>query len=85
MSLFQCVECGCCENTACCNYHLNKIDGQPMTCSACDPDIKQWHGEFDRVYLPPGEFKTNQRGNLEHIATGREDFRAFAIQPKATQ
>lgn len=61
--------------------------GQKL-CSACAPskflDGKLtgkgvWHGEFDRVFLPKGAFKTNQRGNLEHIETGSEDFRAYAI------
>ena len=79
MSLFQCVECGCCENTACCNYHVRRAYGQPIVCSACDPDIREWHGKFARVFLPLGEFKTNRVGNLEHIATGSEDFRSFAI------
>jgi len=57
-------------------------------CSACGPvnyrtegatEYGVWHGEFDRVFLPLGEFKTNQRGNLEHIESGSEDFRQFAI------
>lgn len=60
-------------------------------CSACGPvkysDGKEtrygkWHGQFSRVFLPMGEFKTNQRGNLEHIETGSEDFRRFAITAK---
>jgi len=42
-----------------------------MLCSACDPSIREWHGEFDRLYLPKGEFCTNAQGNLEHIATGK--------------
>lgn len=57
-------------------------------CSACSPakfsdgaqaDGGAWHGRFERVFLPKGEFKTNQRGNLEHIESGSEDFRKFAI------
>lgn len=57
-------------------------------CSACGPtkyrsgeptEYGEWHGEFDRVFLPMGEFKTNQRGNLEHIETGSEDFRKFEL------
>lgn len=58
-------------------------------CSACMPERYSdgsrsskaggWHGEFDRVFLPMGAFKTNQRGNLEHIESGSEDFRAYAI------
>jgi hypothetical protein len=31
------------------------------------------------VLLPIGMFKTNQRGNLEHIETGSEDCRAYAL------
>jgi hypothetical protein len=57
-------------------------------CSACGPSayrggeptrFGKWHGQFDRVFLPKGQFKTNQRSNLEHIATGDEDFRKFAL------
>jgi hypothetical protein len=58
-------------------------------CSACGPtkydngsptDLGKWHGVFDRVFLPMGMFKTNRVGNLEHIETGSEDFRAYAIE-----
>lgn len=57
-------------------------------CSACGPikhkngtpsHFGEWHGRFDRVFLPLGQFTTNRVGNLEHIETGSEDFRAFAI------
>lgn len=57
-------------------------------CSACAPTnfaggkpskLGKWHGKFDRVFLPMGEFKTNRVGNLEHIQTGSETFRDFAI------
>ena len=57
-------------------------------CSVCGPTrysdgtytgASTWHGRFERVFLPKGEFKTNDVGNLEHIATGSEDFRAFAL------
>jgi len=48
------------------------LPSQPwMLCSACDPRIHEWHGQFDRLYLPKGEFRTNAQGNLEHIATGK--------------
>lgn len=58
-------------------------------CSVCAPtrhsdgtptDRGEWHGLFDRVFLPLGEFRTNRQGNLEHIETGRTDIRAFAIE-----
>lgn len=57
-------------------------------CSACGPtryadggptDAGSWHGKFERVYLPLGQFRTNGHGNLAHIKTGSEDFRAYAI------
>jgi len=60
-------------------------------CSACGPTkfkegdlsgLGKWHGKFDRIYLPMGEFKTNQVGNLEHIKTGSEDFRCFRLDQK---
>lgn len=82
MSLFQCYECGCRENTALCNFWVRMCNAKEsgwraapskpwMLCSACDPKINQWHGEFDRLYLPKGEFHTNNQGNLEHTASGK--------------
>jgi len=58
-------------------------------CSACSPAKYRdgtschkggkWHGKFERVFLPKGEFFTNKKGNLEHRATGSEDFIRFRI------
>ena len=57
-------------------------------CSACGPTkysdgtesfYGQWHGKFDRIFLPMGQFRTNKVGNLEHIETGDDDFRKFAL------
>jgi hypothetical protein len=50
-------------------------------CCACTPShtldgelvnkrAGKWHNEFDRVFLPKGEFFTNNDGNLEHKETG---------------
>jgi hypothetical protein len=59
-------------------------------CSACGPTLYddgsttrygQWHGKFDRTFLPLGMFKTNQKGNLAHVETGDEDFFKFDISP----
>lgn len=59
-----------------------------LLCSACGPTHEasgelsgfgKWHDQFERVYLPLGMFKTNQRGNLAHAETGDEDYRAYAI------
>ncbi|WAL80995.1 hypothetical protein OYT13_14040 [Pandoraea sp. XJJ-1] len=63
------------------------LEGKHL-CSACGPKfyrdgtltgMGQWHGQFKRVFLPMGKFKTNSIGNLEHIETGSEDFRAYAL------
>lgn len=57
-------------------------------CSACGPTrysdgepapYGKWHGLFDRVFLPLRTFKTARNGNLEHIETGDQDFRKYAI------
>ncbi len=100
MSLFQCENCGCCENTALscqgCNGYaetffdwtgLEDRKGKKL-CSACAPskhkdgtpsELGVWHGEFARTFLPMGEFFTNRVGNLEHKATGSENFKQYAI------
>jgi hypothetical protein len=87
MSLFQCEACGCRENTATCNYWLRDEDDSACKgkklCSACDPDIGEWHGQFTRVFLPMGMFETNSRGNLGHKETGDENVHAYAIEPEA--
>lgn len=82
MSLFQCEECGCRENTAVCGYWCRNdqdsgCQGRKL-CSACDPDIGEWHGQFRRVFLPRGMFETNSRGNLAHVETGSEDITPYA-------
>lgn len=79
MSLFQCSECGCCENTALSGYWWRSAEGKPPLCSACNPEIAEWHDHFDRVFLPKEKFRTADNGNLEHIETGDQDFRKYAI------
>ena len=62
-----------------------------LLCSACSPTKYSdgtpvsrkaggWHNKFDRVFLAPGEWKTNHQGNLEHIKTKSTKFRDFAIR-----
>ena len=101
MSLFQCQNCGCCENTAVSHQgftmYPEAFDWSSMPerrgmqlCSACGPSHYKdgqkckyggtWHGVFGRVFLPKGLFKTNKRGNLEHIETGSEDYRAYQLE-----
>lgn len=101
MSLFQCENCGCCENTALSSQGFNGIfadffdwayaperKGMKL-CSACGPvkykegelsEYGKWHGKFDRVFLPKGEFFTNKVGSLEHKETGSEDIHQFAVR-----
>lgn len=105
MSLFQCGNCGCCENTAlagqgCDGYAegfydwtgLEHLKGRKL-CSACAPtrfedgtmtEFGSWHRQFPRVFLPLGKFRTARNGNLEHIETGDQDFRKFAIESQAS-
>ena len=62
-------------------------------CSACAPtkyadgkptEFGEWHGKFERVFLPLNTFKTNRRGNLEHLRTGSEDYKKYALLPQKT-
>jgi hypothetical protein len=59
-----------------------------MLCSECAPSkyangkdtgLGKWHGDFEKVYLPLGEFKTNTRGNLKHKETGSTEWKLFAV------
>ena len=99
MSLFQCENCGCVENTALASQGFKDIADcfdwkgveerkGMLLCSACGPLLELdglptgygvWHKMFDRVYLPKGMFKTASNGNLEHIETGEQDYKKYAI------
>jgi hypothetical protein len=46
MPLFACAKCNALENTALSNYWINQRDGKPLVCSACDPEIAEWHSEW---------------------------------------
>jgi hypothetical protein len=48
MAFFRCVKCGCEEDTALCNYWSAQLQEISPLCSACDPKIRKWHGEFPR-------------------------------------
>jgi hypothetical protein len=49
MPIFACRECGCIENTALSNFWVRtQLENKPALCSACDPEINEWHGEFER-------------------------------------
>ena len=56
-----------------------------LVCSACGPvkfakgqptKLGKWHDQFDRHYLPKGQFETNNRGDLVLKGTG-ESYESF--------
>jgi hypothetical protein len=67
--------CSACGPRAYAKGQRVRDEGQPT-------GYGKWHGRFERVFLPRGMFRTNARGNLEHIETGSEDFRAYAVSPR---
>jgi hypothetical protein len=50
MATFRCSKCGCHEDTALCNYWSDRVRDMPAVCSACDPRIEKWHGQFPRLF-----------------------------------
>lgn len=62
MPLFACRQCLSVENTALANYWWTVSEGKPALCSACDPEIGAWHGEFPRVSAEG--FLVDQNGHL---------------------
>jgi hypothetical protein len=53
MALFRCSKCGCNDDTALCHYWSARFREMPPVCSACDPKIAKWHGEFPRKHETP--------------------------------
>lgn len=79
MSLFQCDECGCVENTAMPEgYWCRHAEGEPDLCSECVSGL--WHDEFRKIMLPKNKFITNREGNLEHYLTGDTDIEKCEIK-----
>jgi hypothetical protein len=50
MATFRCSKCGCHDDTALCNYWSARVRDIPPVCSACDPKIGKWHGQFARLF-----------------------------------
>lgn len=51
MPLFICDKCKTIENTALCRYWSRDQDTKGKAlCSECDPKIKKWHGEFEKIH-----------------------------------
>jgi hypothetical protein len=46
MPLFPCSKCNCIEDTALSHYWSARLRQKAALCSACDPTIGKWHGEF---------------------------------------
>lgn len=79
-----CLDNAACGGNYHSRHHNEEWHGVPngmKLCCACTPSHSlkgtlicdragKWHNEFDRVFLPKGEFFTNDDGNLEHKETG---------------
>jgi len=64
MPIFKCTKCGCVENTAVCNYWNRKQGSEPL-CSACDPEIGQWHNKFPQISANHSGYVEKSDGFLE--------------------
>ena len=64
MGLFRCSQCGCVENTALSRYWKDRQERQPPRCSACDPRIGAWHGQFPRQDARAAGYQQDQYGSL---------------------
>lgn len=62
MPIFACRECCCIENTALSNYWSAAARKKPALCSACDPAIGKWHGEFQ--HRSASGFLVDESGHL---------------------
>jgi len=62
MPRFRCSACDCVEDTALSNFWSSRLRQAPALCSACDPKIAKWHGEFPRE--PATGWRTDERGIL---------------------
>jgi hypothetical protein len=80
MATFRCGKCGCSDDTALCNYWSARVRDMSPVCSACDPKIGKWHGQFPRLFGPflvtptptssPREFLTGLVGRLQQAEAG---------------
>jgi hypothetical protein len=52
MATFRCSSCGCDDDSALCNYWSDRVRDIAPVCSACDPKIGRWHGQFPRLFGP---------------------------------
>jgi hypothetical protein len=78
MSFFRCSRCHCKEDTALCNYWSARLKQSPAVCSACDPKIAKWHGQFVRESAD--DWRTDERGILTWSKRDVEDWLGQPIE-----
>src|SRR5262249_49947583 len=61
MALFCCSKCGCVEDTTLCHYWSARVRRLRLLCSACDPTIAKWHGEFAQAPADDGWARDEHR------------------------
>jgi hypothetical protein len=64
MPFFRCDKCFCVEDTALSKYWLARLQESPTLCSACDPKIAKWHGQFPQESADG--WRSDKRGFLWH-------------------
>lgn len=66
------------------NYGVGEAPDNAVTRKSQDRRPKTWHGRFSRIYLPKGEWETNQEGNLVKIGEtdklGKYDTSKYALR-----
>jgi hypothetical protein len=83
MATFRCGKCGCNDDTALCNYWSARMRDRLPVCSACDPKIGKWHGQFPRVFgvlLVTPRFEVSPREALRGLV---ERLRLAEAGPRA--
>ena len=78
MAFFRCSRCYCKEDTALCNFWSARLKQQPALCSACDPKIAKWHGQFARESAE--DWHCDERGVLTWSKRDVEDWLGQPIE-----
>jgi hypothetical protein len=86
MATFRCSTCGCHEDTALCNYWSDRVRDLPPVCSACDPRIERWHGQFPRLFgvflatpSPPPRPREALKSLVGRLADTRQTVKKIAV------
>ena len=78
MPLFPCSKCNCIEDTALSHYWSARLRQKSAVCSACDPKIAKWHGQFVRESAD--DWRTDERGMLTWSRRDVEDWLGQPIE-----